>query len=141
MDRFGCSKVTALAAREAQWVTFLARNDPDTFETAPGATWQTARACIEAMTADEEAAADEQEPARRRRSALSGELQRQERRLAELAAETRWPGLAERSAALHVTADRVKADLAAGRNPFLDGTPYHDGGARAAKEARKGQRR
>jgi hypothetical protein len=132
-------RVTGMTVAEARWVTLLAKVDPDTAASAPGTTWQRARAYIRAIAAE---AADEPKRKRPRRSpSYVGDVQTRDQDLAVAAAEARWPGLTDRIAALGRVSRKTAAALAARKNPFLDGTSYDDGGARAAKEARKGSRR
>lgn len=99
-------RVTGLTRNEARWVTLLSRIRPD-FSGSPGATWQLARAWLEALAAEDEP-----------------ELRRQERLLAEGAARVKWPGHERQIVELREKARRLAADLRAGRNPFLDGRPY-----------------
>ncbi len=130
-------RVTGMTRDEARWVTLLARIDPDTAARAPGTTWQTARAYIRAIAAE----ADDDQPKRPRRTPRHiADVQTRDRTLAVDAAEARWPGLTERLAALGRKSAQTADALAARKNPFLDGTPYDDGGARAATEARKARK-
>jgi len=132
-------RVTGMTRDEARWVTLLATVDPDTADKAPGYTWQTARAYIRATASQVD---DEPEPKRPRRTPRHiADVQTRDRILAVAAAEARWPGLTDRLTALRRKGVQTADALAARKNPFLDGTPYDDGGARAAKEARKEPRR
>jgi hypothetical protein len=97
-------RVTGLTNDQARWVTLLAQVRPDLIgENA----YQLARAFIEARAADDD-----------------NELRRLQLALAEGAARLKWPGRQEGIAQLREAGRRVKADLRAGRDPFLDGKEY-----------------
>jgi hypothetical protein len=100
-------RVTGMTSDEARWVTLLAHARPDLMQGGPATTWQLAREFIEALAADDEA-----------------ELRRLEQALAEGAARVRWPDNERKVLELREKGRRNVADLAAGRNPFLDGRPY-----------------
>lgn len=132
-------RVTGMTRDEARWVTLLAKVDPDMAAHAPATTWQLARAYIRAIAPEPDDGSAPKRP--RRTPSHIADVQTRDRDLAVAAAEARWPGLTDKLAALGRKAMQTTNELAARRNPFLDGTPQKDGGARAAKEARKGPRR
>jgi hypothetical protein len=100
-------QVSGITRDEARWVTLIARVRPDLPEHSPGKTWQLARRCIEAVADADEA-----------------DLQRVEALIAQGAARMRWPRLEQEIDELRRSGERVAADIAAGRDPFLDGRPY-----------------
>lgn len=117
-------RVTGVTRDEARWITLIARVEPHVFATAPGLTWERARTYIKASAAETDVL-DEAAPRRPRRTTRSGpRLQEIDRDVAESAARSQWSDIATKVEKVHAAARKVAADLAAGRDPFLNAKPY-----------------